>query len=82
MNILEEKMGIRRELIDLAAQVEKDIQGEFQKLEENAFLNQAKVLHAMQSHGLSEMHFGKTTGYGYDDSGREIIENIYEDIFR
>ncbi len=81
MNILEEKMGIRADLVKLAAKVEKEIQGEFAKLEETAFLNQAKVLHAMQKHGLSEMHFGKTTGYGYDDPGREIIEKIYSDIF-
>ena len=81
MNILEEKMGIKRELIELASEVEKEIQGEFAKLEETAFLNQAKVLCAMQKYGVSDMHLGRTTGYGYDDPGREIIEKIYSDIF-
>ncbi|MEG0073137.1 MAG: methionine gamma-lyase family protein [Clostridia bacterium] len=81
MNILEEKMGIKKELIELAAKVELELQDEFKKVEEIAFQNQVKVLHSMQKFGLAEMHFGKSTGYGYDDIGRELIEKVYADIF-
>lgn len=44
--------------------------------------NSLKVLNAFKNNNLSEIHFNSTTGYGYDDIGREIIEKIYADIFK
>lgn len=82
MNILTEKFGINEELINLSEKVEESVQEEFKKAEDIAFYNQVKVLSAMQKYGLADRHFCKTTGYGYDDIGREIIENIYKDIFK
>lgn len=82
MNILTEKFGIKKDIIDLSNKVEESIQGEFKKIEEIAFNNQVKVLAAMQKYGLADRHFCKTTGYGYDDIGREIIEKIYSEIFK
>ncbi len=44
--------------------------------------NSLKVLKAFQKNHLSESHFNSTTGYGYNDIGREVIEKIYADIFK
>lgn len=44
--------------------------------------NSLKVLNAFKNNNLSEIHFNSTTGYGYDDIGRDIIEKIYADIFK
>lgn len=82
MNILTEKFGIKQELIELSEKVEESIKDEFKKVEDIAFYNQVKVLAAMQKYGLADRHFCKTTGYGYDDIGREVIENIYKEIFK
>lgn len=63
---------------DLAEQkVEKKIK----EIESIAMYNTSKIMSAFKKYNLSAMHFGKTTGYGYDDPGREVIEKIYADIF-
>ena len=49
--------------------------------DENALINQQKVLSAMQEHRLAERHFAPSTGYGYNDEGRDITEAIYADVF-
>ena len=53
----------------------------FAEIDERAEYNQMKVLHAMQKNKVSEMHFAATTGYGYNDSGRETLEQVYADTF-
>ncbi|OON91166.1 MAG: hypothetical protein ATN34_05570 [Epulopiscium sp. Nele67-Bin002] len=45
-------------------------------------INGAKVLAAMQKNQLSDIHFAATSGYGYNDLGREVVEKIYADVFR
>lgn len=57
----------------------KDI---FNKVDEVEFSNSKKVLDAFKKNNLSEIHFNATTGYGYDDIGRDTIERIYADIFK
>lgn len=52
------------------------------KIDEVCYLNSKKVLDAFHKNRLSEIHFNSTTGYGYNDIGREVIENIYADIFK
>ena len=54
----------------------------FKKVEEVEFYNSKKVLDAFKNNNLSEIHFNATTGYGYDDIGRDTIEQIYADIFK
>ncbi|WP_147802283.1 aminotransferase class I/II-fold pyridoxal phosphate-dependent enzyme [Alkalicoccus halolimnae] len=44
-------------------------------------INQARVLDAFRRNNISEFHFQASTGYGYDDSGREALENVYADVF-
>ena len=52
------------------------------EIDKKCYLNSKKVLDAFHKNKLSESHFNSTTGYGYNDSGREIIEKIYADIFK
>lgn len=60
---------------------EENIKEIFKDIDKKAMYNTAKVMSAFKKYNLSAMHFGKTTGYGYDDPGREVIEKIYAEIF-
>lgn len=73
--------GISEETIALVNNCEKKVQEEFQKIDEICEYNSLKVLKAFKDNNLSEVHFNETTGYGYDDIGRETIESIYSQIF-
>ncbi len=53
----------------------------FQKIDETAEYNQIKVLNVFSKHRVSEAHLGYSTGYGYDDLGRDTLESIYADVF-
>ncbi len=68
--------------IELDNKIQKDLNNIFNNVEEIAMYNQAKVHKAFIKNKVSEVHFGKTTGYGYNDIGREIIEKVYADIFK
>ncbi len=68
-------------ILKYAKKAEENVKSEFEKIDEIALYNQAKVLKAFKKFQVSQMHFGKTTGYGYDDAGREVIEKIYSNIF-
>ena len=76
------EFGINEDIIELSKKVEKDLVHIFKNVEEVEEYNSLKVLSAFQKYNLSEMHFNGTTGYGYGDIGRDIIENIYAEIFK
>lgn len=65
----------------LVREVEQQIAGVHKKLEERIDTNQFRVLRSFQKHRVSDSHFIPTTGYGYDDAGRETLEKIYADVF-
>lgn len=75
------EFGIKKEIFELAKEVEKDIQTQFEKIEKIKEINSLKVLNAFQKCGLSEMHLHSSTGYGIDEVGRNKIEEIYAQIF-
>ena len=75
------EMGVDEKVFDYAQEVEKGLKDRFETLDSIAQLNQIKVLNAMQKHQIAEMHLGGTTGYGYNDSGREAVEALYADVF-
>ena len=75
------KLGISPEVQALGREAEAALYARFRAIDENADYNQLKVLYAMQKNGLQEGHFAATTGYGYNDVGREALERIYADIF-
>ena len=76
-----EEYGISNKVYELINKCEKEVQEEFRKINEICEYNSLKVLKAFHDNNLSEVHFNETTGYGYDDIGRETIEKIYSQIF-
>lgn len=68
-------------IIKLVNDSEKELDKEFKKIDEICEYNCLKVLNAFWNNKLSEAHFSQTTGYGYDDIGRDVIEKIYAEIF-
>ena len=68
--------------IKLIEECEKDIKNELNKVDEIVLYNSKKILDAFRKENVSEYHFNSTTGYGYNDIGREVIEKVYSDIFK
>ena len=75
-----EKFEIKESVIELSKKVEKEIKPQFEQIEENCERNSLKVLKAFQDNKISEVHFGSTTGYGYDDIGRDTIEKVFAQV--
>ncbi|MGX4600344.1 methionine gamma-lyase family protein [Faecalimicrobium sp. JNUCC 81] len=69
------------EIFELSEGVMDDIKDRFEEIKKVREYNQYKVLKAMQKAHLSDNHFNWTTGYGYNDIGREKIEEIYSEVF-
>ena len=67
---------------ELINKAEIDCLEEFKKVDDIAFINSQKVLNAFHECNVSENHFNGTTGYGYNDTGRDIIEKVYANIFK
>lgn len=65
----------------LAKQAEADIKPIFERIDEIAMKNTAKVMAAFQKGRVAENYFNGTTGYGYDDKGRDELDKIYADVF-
>ena len=59
---------------------ENEIQEVFKKIDDTAFFYSEKVLNAFHKYRVSESHFNSTTGYGYNDIGREVIEKIFAEV--
>ncbi len=68
-------------LLERAEKAEEKVQPYFKKAEDIAFYNQRKVLKAFRDNKVSDFHLTGTTGYGYDDSGRDTLEQVYADVF-
>lgn len=77
-----EEYGINQNLENLALEVEEEVKEELKKVDIICEKNSIKVLKAFQENALSDIHFGMTTGYGYGDIGRDVIEKIYAQIFK
>ena len=73
--------GLDDETFKLSEEVMNDIKHKFDEIKEIREYNQYKVLKAMQEANLSDNHFNWTTGYGYNDLGREKVEEIYANVF-
>ncbi len=80
MNILEQ-YKFDEKTIAFVEESERSLQQRFAELDDIAFYNQLKVLAAFKEHRLAERHFVQTTGYGYNDEGREVTDKIYATIF-
>ncbi len=74
-------MGICGEVYDYGEKIAERLAPRFEEIDEVAEYNQLKVLHAMQKNRVSAECFNGTTGYGYNDVGRETLERVYADVF-
>ena len=74
-------MGISPEVYDYGNVIAGQLRERFQQIDDIAEYNQLKVLHAMQKNQVSEACLLGTTGYGYNDLGRDTLEAVYADIF-
>lgn len=79
---LKKNFEINDTVIELAMQAENDAKEVFESIDEVRQINQLKVIKAMQDNKLSDSHFNGTTGYGYDDRGREVLDSVYADVFK
>ncbi|WP_034452152.1 methionine gamma-lyase family protein [Butyrivibrio sp. AE2032] len=76
-----EELGISKKVYDFGEEILSSLEERFKKIDENAEFNQLKVLKAMQDNKVSEACLLGTTGYGYNDIGREKLEAVYASVF-
>ena len=74
-------LGITSEVYALGQKIENRLRERFSVIDQVAERNQLKILHAFQKNRVSEACFLGTSGYGYNDMGRETLEKVYADIF-
>jgi len=79
---LKTQMNISYQVVDFVAKLESEIAPIYENADNIAAINQLKVLSAMQSCRLSDTHFNDSTGYGYNDEGRETLEEIFAKTFK
>lgn len=73
---------IKPEVFELAKQAEVEIAAVFKNIDRIAEINTLKVMEAFQDNKVSESCFAGTTGYGYDDLGRDVLDNVYSQVFK
>ena len=76
-----EKLGICDEVYRFGRKTETGLKERFAAIDENAEYNQLKVIHAMQKNRVCAEYFSGSTGYGYNDAGRDALERVYADTF-
>ena len=76
-----QQLGISRQVYELGEAVLSDLRPRFARIDAVAEYNQCKVIGAMQKNRVNATHFAATTGYGYDDEGRDNLERVYADCF-
>ncbi|MBE6928503.1 MAG: hypothetical protein E7467_08500 [Ruminococcaceae bacterium] len=81
MKQMYDKLGVSAEVYGYGEQILRDLKERFAEVDAVAEYNQAKVLAAMQKNRVGASYFAATTGYGYDDVGRDNLERIYADTF-
>ncbi len=64
----------------LIIEAEEVLKDEFQKIDDLVYYNSRKVIEAFHKYNVSEIHFNSTTGYGYGDIGRDVIEQVFSEV--
>ena len=80
-NKIYNKLGISDEVLCFSDKVLKELEERFKGIDETAEYNQCKVISAMQENRVNAVCFAATTGYGYDDVGRDNLEKVYASCF-
>lgn len=76
-----EELGIRKSVLDFGTEIEKTLKERFDNIDKIAEYNQLKVIRAMQENRVSASCFNYASGYGYDDEGRDKLEQVYASVF-
>lgn len=74
-------MGICQEVLEFGERILNGLESRFKDIDETAEVNQLKVISAMQKNRVDAACFNESTGYGYDDMGRDTLERVYADCF-
>lgn len=74
------ELGISDEALSIVREAEEAVRAEFEKIDDMAMKNSLKVLTSFHKNNVSECHFNGTTGYGYNDIGRDKIEDVFRDV--
>lgn len=81
LNDFYKDLSIDERILKLSESIEKKLKERFEEIDRIAEFNQLKVLKAMQDNRVSDTHFAATTGYGYNDIGRDTLEDVYASVF-
>ncbi len=76
------ELGISKKVLDYGDDIIDGLKARFEEIDRVAEFNQMKVIKAMQDARVSEAHFEGTTGYGYNDTGRDKLEEVYARVFK
>ncbi|MCI8371029.1 MAG: hypothetical protein HFI75_01250 [Lachnospiraceae bacterium] len=76
-----EELGIDKDVLEFGNEIEQKLKDRFAAIDETVEYNQLKVIKAMQKNKVSDIHFAATSGYGYNDLGRDTLEAVYADTF-
>lgn len=76
-----EDLGISNPVYEFGKKIEESLTKRFADIDQIAEYNQLKVIHAMQECKVSDIHFAATSGYGYNDLGRDTLEQVYARVF-
>jgi len=76
------EFGIDNKVLSFGQGILEELKPRFEEIDAIAEFNQLKVIKAMQENNISEMHLGTSTGYGYNDCGREALEGVYASVFK
>ena len=74
-------MIFSKQLLDLTAKAEAELAPIFKKIDNKAMINTQRVMEVFAEHRVSDALFAGTSGYGYDDRGRDVLDEIYADLF-
>lgn len=80
-NSIYNQLGVSDKVLHFGQEVLAGLSDQFRHIDQVAEFNQAKVIAAMQKNRVNATHFNLTTGYGYDDEGRDNLERVYADCF-
>lgn len=81
MDKIYQNLGISKAVLDVGNRIEQELKPRFANFDKVAEYNQLKVLHAMQKNRVNEGCFHYASGYGYNDQGRDTLEQVYADTF-
>lgn len=76
-----EELNIQEKVYNYCNNIELNLKERFDQIDQIAEYNQLKVLAAMRENRVSDIHFAATTGYGYNDLGRDVLESVYASVF-